>query len=134
MLRRTLITAGALLVFATANAAVSDAPVNFNRDVRPILSDKCFACHGPEASSRQAGFRLDQRESAIGEAESGNTPVSPGDPDASELIARITSDDESLRMPPADSHKTLTPAEIETLRRWIARERSGKPTGRSRRR
>ena len=56
-----------------------------------FLSDKCFACHGPEAASRKAGFRLDQRKSAIGEAESGMTPVSPGDPDASELIARITS-------------------------------------------
>ena len=120
MLRRTFITAGVLLVFATANAAAGDVPVNFNRDVRPILSDKCFACHGPEAASRKAGFRLDQRESAIGKAESGMTPVSPGDPDASELIARITTDDESLRMPPADSHKTLTPKEIETLRRWIA--------------
>jgi hypothetical protein len=104
---------------ASGGSARAEA-ISFNRDVRPILSDKCFACHGPEAASRKAGFRLDQRESAIGEAESGMTPVAPGDPDASELIARITSVDESLRMPPANSHKTLTPEEIETLRRWIA--------------
>jgi hypothetical protein len=105
---------------AASGSAVRAEAISFNRDVRPILSDKCFACHGPEAASRKAGFRLDQRESAVGEAESGITPVSPGDPDASELIARITTDEESLRMPPADSHKTLTPEEIETLRRWIA--------------
>jgi hypothetical protein len=112
-----------LVAFALAVASGSSAraeAISFNRDVRPILADKCFACHGPEAASRKAGFRLDQRESAIGEAESGMTPVTPGDPDASELVARITTDDESLRMPPADSHKTLTPEEIETLRRWIA--------------
>ncbi|WP_198421764.1 DUF1553 domain-containing protein [Lacipirellula parvula] len=100
-------------------ASASDA-LQFNRDIRPILSDKCFACHGPEAASREGGFRLDLRESAVGEADSGSIPVVPDQPDASELIARITSDDESLRMPPADSHKTLTPEEVDTLRRWIA--------------
>ncbi|BBO34713.1 hypothetical protein PLANPX_4325 [Lacipirellula parvula] len=105
--------------FAVNLASASDA-LQFNRDIRPILSDKCFACHGPEAASREGGFRLDLRESAVGEADSGSIPVVPDQPDASELIARITSDDESLRMPPADSHKTLTPEEVDTLRRWIA--------------
>jgi hypothetical protein len=109
--------AGWLLAAATV---CGNDRLQFNRDVRPILSDKCFACHGPEAASREGGFRLDQRDSAIGEADSGSIPVVPGDLDASELIARITSDDESLRMPPAESHKTLTKEEIETLRRWIA--------------
>jgi hypothetical protein len=113
------ISAALISWFAAFAAHGSDA-LQFNRDIRPILSDKCFASHGPEAASREGGFRLDQRESAVGEADSGSIPVVPGDPTASELIVRITSDDESLRMPPADSHKTLTPEEIETLRRWIA--------------
>ncbi|MBA3480395.1 MAG: DUF1549 domain-containing protein, partial [Pirellulales bacterium] len=98
----------------------ADDAISFDRDVRPILSDNCFACHGPEEASREGGFRLDVKESAFGEADSGSHPIVPGDVDSSELIARITSDDESLRMPPIDSHKTLSPQEIETLRRWIA--------------
>ena len=109
-----------LLPVADAMSAEGGTAVNFNRDVRPILSDKCFACHGPEEASRQGGFRLDERASAVGEADSGVAAIVPGDPAASELIARITSDDESLRMPPEDSHKTLTAEEIDILRRWIA--------------
>ncbi|WP_428305776.1 PSD1 and planctomycete cytochrome C domain-containing protein [Lacipirellula sp.] len=119
-LLRQFAVAAALCSWFAANAASASDALQFNRDIRPILSDKCFACHGPEAASREGGFRLDQRESAVGEADSGSIPVVPGQPDASELIARITSDDESLRMPPADSHKTLTPEEVDTLRRWIA--------------
>lgn len=117
---RQFAVAAAICSWFAANAARASDALQFNRDIRPILSDKCFACHGPEAASREGGFRLDQRESAVGEADSGSIPVVPGQPDASELIARITSDDESLRMPPADSHKTLTPEEVDTLRRWIA--------------
>jgi hypothetical protein len=100
--------------------ASADEAVSFDLQVRPILSDKCFACHGPEEASREGGFRLDEQESAFGEADSGLTPIVPGDLESSELIARITSDDESMRMPPPDSHKTLSAEEIETLRRWIA--------------
>ncbi|RIK76943.1 MAG: hypothetical protein DCC67_13255 [Planctomycetota bacterium] len=103
-----------------AGARAAAAEVSFDRDVRPILSDKCFTCHGPEDKSRQGGFRLDVRESALGEADSGARPIVPGDPEASELIARITSDDETLRMPPADTHKTISPEEAETLRAWIS--------------
>lgn len=125
MARRGTFLIASLSIAAVALLATGSLPacadsINFSRDVRPILSDKCFACHGPEAASRKAGFRLDQRESAVGAAESGMTPITPGDPDASEVIARITSDDESIRMPPTNSHKSLTPEEIETLRRWIA--------------
>ncbi|QDT74791.1 PSD1 and planctomycete cytochrome C domain-containing protein [Lacipirellula limnantheis] len=125
MARRGTLLIASLSIAAVAFLATGSLParagaINFSRDVRPILSDKCFACHGPEAASRKAGFRLDERESAVGAAESGMTPITPGDPDASELIARITSEDESVRMPPTNSHKSLTPEEIETLRRWIA--------------
>lgn len=94
--------------------------ISFERQVRPILSDKCFTCHGPEESSREGGFRLDDKTSALGPADSGAHPIVPGDVESSELIARITSDDDALRMPPAESDKPLTPAEVDVLRRWIA--------------
>jgi hypothetical protein len=117
---RRSISFGVAYWLVSAAVVVRAESVEFNRDVRPILSDKCFACHGPEAASRQGGLRLDQREGAVAEADSGLVAVVPGDPDASELIARITSEDEALRMPPVDSHKTLSSKEIETLRQWIA--------------
>jgi hypothetical protein len=109
-----------LAALTAATAARAEEAVSFNRDVRPILSDKCFACHGPEEASRQAGFRLDVQESALGEADSGLPPIVPGNLEESELVARITSEDESTRMPPADSHKTLSEKEIDILKRWIA--------------
>ena len=113
-------TLAVVLVGSFVGAAVAEEAISFDRQVRPILSDKCFACHGPEEASREGGFRLDVQESAFGEADSGQTPIVPGDPESSELIARIASDDESMRMPPLESHKTLSAEEIETLRRWIA--------------
>ncbi|MCA8995996.1 MAG: DUF1549 domain-containing protein, partial [Planctomycetaceae bacterium] len=98
-----------------------DAPeIDFGREIRPILSDKCFACHGPDDGQRSGGFRLDQQDSAMGAADSGEVPVVPGDLDKSELIARVTSDDESLRMPPAETNKPLTGEEIELLKKWVA--------------
>ncbi len=98
----------------------ADEKINFNRDIRPILSDKCFACHGPEEASREGGFRFDQQESAFGEADSGEHPVVPGKPDESELIARINSSDADDRMPPSETNKPLTKKEIELLTSWIA--------------
>lgn len=89
--------------------------IKFNRDVRPILSDKCFACHGPDKHARQADLRLDQRDVAV----SGGA-ITPGQPEASGLIERIDSDDPETVMPPPKSHKTLTPDEKQLLRRWIA--------------
>ena len=91
--------------------------VQFSRDVLPILSDRCFHCHGPDADHREAGLRLDQRESAIDEMAS----VVPGEPNESELIHRVTTDDADLLMPPPNSHrKPLTKIEVEILRQWIA--------------
>jgi hypothetical protein len=117
MRRKTVLLMGALLLHA---GAVSAEEIDFALDIRPILSDKCFACHGPDQKHRQGGFRLDQKESALGEADSGEIPVVPGKPDESELIARITSEDDLLRMPPRESNKQLTAGEIDLLQRWIA--------------
>jgi hypothetical protein len=87
--------------------------VDFRRDIRPILSDNCFACHGPDEDHREAGLRLDQAESAMESA------IVTGDAESSELIARITTDDDDLLMPPAETGKRLTPDQINLLRRWI---------------
>ncbi len=106
-------------IFLTSVLNAEDE-ISFNRDIRPILSDKCFACHGPEEASREGGFRLDDQESSYGEADSGEHPIVPGKPNESELIARIFSDDESIQMPPAETNKSLTAAEKELLKKWIA--------------
>ncbi len=100
-------------------AAAGDRRVYYSRDVRPILSQACFSCHGPDEGSREAGLRLDQRPLAIAQLESGQTAIRPGHADQSELIARVLTDDASIRMPPAETGKSLTPDQIETLRLWI---------------
>jgi hypothetical protein len=93
--------------------------VDFNFQVRPILSDKCFACHGPDTGKRKAGFRLDTREGAFAALKSGGHAIVPGNLDDSELVARITAEDESERMPPRSLGRTLTPQEIDLLQRWV---------------
>ncbi len=89
-------------------------PVKFSRDVLPILSDTCFSCHGPDAKARKAGLRLDQKESALADG-----IIVPGKSADSELIKRITSTDPDAVMPPPKSLRKLTPAQIETLKRWV---------------
>ncbi|MBL8855519.1 MAG: PSD1 domain-containing protein [Planctomycetaceae bacterium] len=93
----------------------ADEKIRFNRDVRPILSDKCFACHGFDAKTREADLRLDVPP---GEDWSGWV-ITPGDPGSSTLWERIVTEDADLQMPPAHSHKSLSTTEKETLRRWI---------------
>ncbi|MBI3684243.1 MAG: DUF1553 domain-containing protein [Acidobacteria bacterium] len=101
-------------------AAWPGLALDFNRNVRPILSDRCFSCHGPDTASRQAGLRLDQEESAKA-ALRGKRPIVPGDPEGSEVYRRIASDNKAQRMPPAYAgHEKLSAAEIGVLRRWIA--------------
>ena len=105
------------------NAAVrGDDPlpemVEFNRDIRPILSDACFHCHGPDQAKRQADLRLDREESALAEHD-GRRPLVPRDLQASVLYERITSTDADLQMPPPDSGHTLTRRQIELIRKWI---------------
>lgn len=95
-------------------AFAAEAP-RYNRDVRPILSDKCFACHGPDAAKRKAGLRLDVRENALE-----NNVIVPGQPQKSELLKRILSHDENEVMPPPEAKlEALKPQEIETIRQWI---------------
>jgi hypothetical protein len=93
--------------------------VLFNRDVKPILSQNCFQCHGPDDAHRAAGLRLDQRDAAITPAESGMAAIVPNDPDNSELLKRVSSSDADLHMPPVDSGKVLTAEQIDVLQRWI---------------
>lgn len=94
--------------------------LRFNRDIRPILSDACFHCHGPDEKERKGGLRLDLAEKAFLPGKSGLAPIVPGKPDESELLARIFLDShDSDFMPPHESGKTLTTAQRETLRRWI---------------
>ena len=106
-----LLCGDALLFGVSASAQ----PVNFAREVKPILARRCFACHGPD--SGEGGLRLDSREHALTELDSGLLAIVPEESDSSELIARITAEDESLRMPPEG--KPLSAHEIDVLRRWI---------------
>lgn len=113
-----------ILTFAVIFLAVSvDAAVaenlNFQRDIRPILSEYCFRCHGFDEHARKSGLRLDQFEAATRPAESGSAAIVPSQPGQSELIRRVTSDDPELRMPPAEGGKKLSAGQIETLRKWI---------------
>lgn len=100
---------------AFENVVNAQDRLEYNRDIRPILAENCFACHGADSASRKADLRLDKRDVAI---EFG--AITEGQPDESELVARITSDDPELLMPPPETKKSLTPQEIETLRQWIA--------------
>ena len=93
--------------------------VLFNRDVRPILSDTCFHCHGFDKTSRKAGLRLDLREEAVRETKNGVVPIVPGDPSKSAILERVFSTDPDEVMPPPKAHKDLTPVQKETLRRWV---------------
>ncbi len=104
-----------LLVIAAEGTGLGQTPssIDFSRDILPILSDNCFFCHGPDANHRQADLRLDVESAAHRSA------IQPGAPDDSLLIKRIVSDDSDLRMPPADSGKSLTEDQVEHLRQWV---------------
>ena len=105
--------------FGIVSAAVFAADVDYNREIRPILAKNCFACHGPDEEHRESGLRLDVRTAALAKADSGEAAIVPGKPQASELIVRVSADDEYTVMPPSDSGHSLTPAQIDLLRRWI---------------
>ncbi len=106
-----------LAALLAGGAAKADGPekLEYNRDIRPILAENCFACHGPDSASRKADLRLDRREAAV---ELG--AIAPGDPDSSELVFRVTESDPMVVMPPPSTKKTLTDEQKETLRRWVA--------------
>ncbi|HEV3004952.1 MAG TPA: DUF1553 domain-containing protein [Pirellulales bacterium] len=101
--------------WAAASAANAGDEIEYNRDIRPILAENCFACHGPDSAARKAGLRLDQRPMAVEMA-----AIVPGDPDSSELIRRVFSADAEEMMPPPMTKKQLTAEQKDLLRRWIA--------------
>jgi hypothetical protein len=118
-------TLGVLLFVSASNLALAAkspvaAQMDFNREIRPILSENCFKCHGPDPGARKAGLRLDIREEAMKATKSGHVPIVPRAPDQSEIIARITAEDADDRMPPAKSRKHLEPEQIALLKRWVA--------------
>ncbi|MCA9105389.1 MAG: DUF1553 domain-containing protein [Planctomycetales bacterium] len=94
--------------------SIAQERLEYNRDIRPILADNCFACHGPDSASRKADLRLDQFDAAV---DSG--AIEPGDSQSSEFVARILTDDPDALMPPADSHKSLTEEQKQLLIAWI---------------
>src|SRR6516165_5075563 len=112
-----LAIAGAMAAITLAGVAPArgDEAIEFNRDIRPILTENCFACHGPDSAARKANLRLDRREVAI-EMEA----IVPGKPDKSALVERILSTEADQQMPPAKSLKKLTAAQKEMLKNWIA--------------
>src|SRR5438270_4190736 len=119
--RRSLIAACCVALFTlTVRAAAAGDDIRFNRDVRPILTDNCFHCHGPDPGTRKAGLRLDRKESLLGKTKDGSaTVIVPGKPQDSELYRRIVTKDEDDLMPPPEAHKELTAAQKDLLKRWI---------------
>src|SRR5207253_5298596 len=123
MIRFGLRTASGLLLCLTAGVsarAAGKSAVEFDRDIHPIFSDKCFACHGPDEKERKAKLRLDRKDDAFKPLKSGSYAIVSGHPEKSELVARLTTKDEDDLMPPPKSGKKLTPAQIDLLRRWVA--------------
>ena len=117
---KTLVLALLFLFLLAIPPTNADQPaVDFNRDIRPILSDNCYHCHGPDAAHREADLRLDVEEDALADL-GGHYAVVPSAVDKSELVARIVSMDPDERMPPVDSGKKLSASQIDLLRRWIA--------------
>ena len=122
---RILLGMMALLVLGSASWSVSSdgtttpSHIDFNRDIRPLLSENCFSCHGPDTKALQGGLRLDRRDAALGAAESGKQAVVPGHAEKSELWLRVSSTNEELRMPPEETKKQLTVAQLDLLKRWL---------------
>jgi hypothetical protein len=114
---RRVLSLGAF--YLAAFSAQAAAPVSFNRDIRPIMSDTCFRCHGPDKSSRMAGMRLDLRAEALKPTQTGVIPIVPGKPDESGIIQRIFATSTAKIMPPQYIHKELSATQKETIRRWV---------------
>jgi hypothetical protein len=119
MFRVSGIWATFVFLVLSAIVATADDTVQFNRDIRPIMSDTCFRCHGPDKTSRMAGMRLDIREEALKKTRSGITPIVPGDVEHSEIIKRIFAGGPRV-MPPPYAHKELTAAQKDAIKRWVA--------------
>ena len=122
MLKSSTISVGLILgaLLAAGPVVGASGAVEFNREIRPIMSDTCFHCHGPDAKSRKGGLRLDIREEALKAGKSGAIAIVPGKPEESEVVARLFTEDEDDVMPPEEAHKPLTAEQRETFKRWIA--------------
>ncbi|MBP86258.1 MAG: hypothetical protein CMJ64_06025 [Planctomycetaceae bacterium] len=114
-----LVLFAGVITCCTSNLLADEPTLEFSRDVLPLLSENCFKCHGPDEGDREAGLRLDRREGTLAKLGSGMTAVLPGKSEQSEVFKRITTSDPELRMPPPDSGKTLSPAEISQITKWI---------------
>ena len=119
LFRRLLLVLTISVVGGTGRLVSADDRVDFNREIRPILSDMCYKCHGPDAAERKAGLRLDGHAGATAKLDSGTIAIVPGKPKESHLIARLTTTDPDLIMPPPETGKKLTPAQLDVLTRWI---------------
>lgn len=111
-----LLAAG--LCLSVAAQQKSAGTVDFQKEIRPLLSENCFQCHGPDSTTRMAGLRLDQKDAALEQRKKGAAIV-PGKPEDSLIYQRLTAEKPGLRMPPASSHKTLTPQQIALVKNWI---------------
>src|SRR5690349_25106592 len=100
-----------------AASPLADNKVDFNRDIRPILSENCYKCHGPDDGARKSNLRFDIRSEPLKPTKSGQIPIVPFAPEKSELVQRITSKDPDKHMPPVQSGKKLSPSQIDTLRK-----------------
>ena len=109
-----------VFLIVSVSSHVEAAEIDFTRDVRPILSGRCFTCHGPDSEAREAGLRLDVRDEATSELESGEHAIVVGKPEASGLIERVTAEEDYLRMPPPEQGAGLTDKEVQILKQWIA--------------
>ncbi len=114
------VVVAALALWSSADPRGDESPIDFNRDVRPILADRCFRCHGPDAGPRKRGLRLDTQDGSRALLKSGKHAIVPGDLAASELVSRIASDDDSEVMPPPELNRPLSDAQKATLRQWIS--------------
>ena len=113
---RSLLAVAGVLLFASASAAEH---VQFNRDIRPIFSDTCFACHGPDENKVKGKLRLDSLDAARKGGKSGEPAITPGHPEKSEVMKRLLTKDTDDHMPPADFHKVLSKAQIALVEQWI---------------
>ncbi|HKS37057.1 MAG TPA: DUF1553 domain-containing protein [Verrucomicrobiae bacterium] len=118
-MKNTVSLALFLIFVALVPLKGADRQVNFNHDIRPLLSDRCFRCHGPDEKARKAKLRLDTSDGALKAMKDGGFVIKPGSPGQSEAYRRITSKDPDDLMPPADSNLSLKPEEIELIKRWI---------------
>src|SRR5262249_32688823 len=119
VMRIPFLLAVARLLLTSSPTAAADAKIDYSRDIRPILANHCWSCHGSDEKARAAELRLDRREGALAPRKQRKPAIVPGDPTASALISRIEARKPSRRMPPPEANKPLNDGQKQLLRRWI---------------